>query len=69
MGLLTTHVEKKISEHLPKQFSLIFDGWTHYGTHYVGVVTAFPQKTVTGYKTVLLRFAPVDNERSLGAWL
>lgn len=66
MGLMKAHVENKISAIHPKQFSLIYEGWTHSDTHYVGVVFAFLAKTLTGYKTVLLGFAPFDDERSLG---
>lgn len=43
MKELTVVVEKKITEILPNQFALVFDGWSLDGTsnHYVGIFATF----------------------------
>ena len=35
--LIAREVESEIPKMLPEKFGIIFDGWSHHGTHYVGV--------------------------------
>lgn len=41
-------VEVKIPEMVPKKFSLVFDGWSHVDTHYVGILKSFPASKSLG---------------------
>ena len=67
LGVLTTIVETKISRTLPDTFSLIFDGWTHITTHYLGVLASWPSDTQGEYNFALLALSPLEDETSLSA--
>lgn len=64
---LTEVVEKKISEALPEQFAIVFDGWTVNSTHYVAVYATYSSSNDCGYERVLLSFAPMGEEETLTA--
>lgn len=52
---------------LTDKFSLVFDGWTTGGTHYVAVFATFPRHTrdEIGYENVLLAFSRLEEEENM----
>lgn len=60
-------VRKKISSILPDVFAIIFDGWSHGITHYLGIFATFSSNALNGYNSILLAFSPLENEESLNA--
>lgn len=42
MEMFMVHVEGKSAVTLPERFDIVFDGWSTYGTHYVGIFESFP---------------------------
>lgn len=64
---LTKLTEKKISDELPDKFSIIFDGWSSLGSHFVSIFASFPFENSLGYKVVLLAVSPMENEDSLSS--
>lgn len=46
---------------------MVFDGWTSGDTHFVGIYASIPDRSQNGYKTILLAFAPLDDETSQDA--
>ena len=60
-------LRRKLKKILPTRFSLIFDGWSHGDTHYVGVFATFPTSTMIGYTKILLGISPMGNEESQSA--
>lgn len=49
LNTLTEHVENKISQILPSQIALVFDGWTSGSTHYLAVFSSFPAQNDNGF--------------------
>ncbi len=64
MERLFKKVETKISMLLPNKFALILDSWTNYDTHYVAVYATYPSENSCSFTTLLLAFAPFENETS-----
>jgi len=67
LSLLTREVEAKIRSALPQKFCLVFDGWSHLQTHFLGVYATFPSRSPTGYSKILLGFSPFESEQSTNA--
>lgn len=67
MELLCKHVENKISKRLPAKFALVFDGWSHGDTHFVGIYATFMDEAKECFDKVLLALSPLEDETDLGA--
>eukprot|EP00171_Calliarthron_tuberculosum_P003101 IDg3101t1 len=65
LGLLTKLVERKVSDLLPDNIALVFDGWTADSTHYLAVFATFPLCDGEGFGTRLLTISPMGDETSL----
>lgn len=44
MTLTTNHVFKMLDEELPNSFGIVFDGWSSYCKHYIGVIATYLNK-------------------------
>lgn len=64
MEQVSSPPEKKIASLLPDKFSLVFDGWSTYDTHYVAVFPTYPIDTSKGINVVLLVIFPLEHEQS-----
>ena len=64
---ITTLVETKISRELPNKFSLVFDGWSSYATHFISIFASYSCSSTKRYHRSLLALSPLPNENSMNA--
>lgn len=65
MHQLPRYVEFEIAKVLPNKCSLILDGWTSRGMHYVALFATFLSIRACGYDKVFLGFYPLEKEDRL----
>lgn len=65
MHRLMSTEEEIVHNDLPEKFAYEFDWYSVGNTQYVGVPSMFPADNVVGYKKVLLRLSPMENEDSV----
>ena len=67
--LFAREVESEMEKMFPEKFGMIFDGWSHHGTHhYVGLFGLYESIDNPGIARVpLVAIARLLNEEDLGA--
>ena len=66
--LIAPEVESDIAKMLPEKFGIIFYGWFHQGTHYVGVFDLYEaMKIPASLEFLCLQIAPLLNDEYFGA--
>ena len=62
---LTTIVERKIVDILPKTIAPVIDRWSEGSNHYLAVYASFPANKDYGYEIRLLPISPLENDATL----
>ena len=60
-------VDKKITNFLPSQLVLIFDGWIFNSVHYFAIYAAFAGHDASEGTTISLAFSPLLDEKNMDA--
>ena len=62
--ILIPKVESSIATELPAKFAIVHDGWSHNGTHYIGIFAAYSLSPGDDCYKPLIAMSPLLDEET-----